>query len=323
MNLTRRQLAFAGMALSSGLSSTWASSYPSKLIRIIVPYAAGGSTDVFARHLGQELGNITGQSVMVENRTGGMSVPAVQALTQSQPDGHTFAVFESVTVAVNQFLYKRPPYDPETLQPAAKLYESALGLVVAPDFPANNVQEFVQRAKDKPGLAYGSAGMGTVLHLIMEAFLERAGVQSMTHVPYRGGLGAVQDLMAGQVAAVMVDLPTIVQHVQAGKLKLLAVTSPGRVMQFPSAPTFAESGYPGFTGGTWFAAYVPPGTPPLITQQLSNHLKATLQAPRVSDWLNEVSMTAAHLPPSETKQESQQLARRYEKIIKVLNIPPQ
>jgi tripartite-type tricarboxylate transporter receptor subunit TctC len=145
----------------------------------------------------------------------------------------------------------------------------------------------------------------------------------MTHVPYRSGLGAVQDLMAGQVAAVMVDLPTIVQHVQAGKLKLLAVTAAGRVMQFPNAPTFSESGYPGFTGGTWFAAYVPTGTPPLIAQQLSNHLKAALQAPRVSNWLNEVSMTAAHLPPSETKLESQQLARRYEKIIKVLNIPPQ
>lgn len=323
MDLSRRQFALGSLALGSGLSSARADTFPSKTMRIIVPYAAGGSTDVFARHLGQELGARTGQSVIVENRTGGMSVPAVQGLLQSPADGHTFAIFESVTIAVNQFLYKRPPYDPETLQPAAKLFESALGLVVTPDFPANNVEEFVRRVKEKPGMSYGSSGMGTVLHLIMEAFLERAGVNTMTHIPYRGGLPAIQDLMAGQVSAVMIDLPTIVQHVQAGKLRLLAVTSPSRVKQFPNAPTFSEAGYPGFTGGTWFATYLPPGTPSAVAQQLSAHLKTALESPRVSNWLNEVTMTSAYLPPAETKAESRVLAQRYEKIIKQLNIPPQ
>ncbi len=324
MGLSRRQFTLTALAAGSCLTgAARAETFPSKTMRIIVPYAAGGSTDVFARHLGQELGAKTGQSVIVENRTGGMSVPAVQGLLQSAADGHTFAIFESVTVAVNQFLYKRPPYDPDTLQPAAKLFESGLGLVVAPDFPANNVQEFVRAAKEKPGMAYGSAGMGTVLHLIMEAFLERAGVKSMTHVPYRGGLPAIQDLMAGQVAAVMIDLPTIVSHVQAGKLKLLAVTSATRQKQFPNAPTFSEAGYPGFSGGTWFSAYLPPSTPATIAQQLSAQLKAALESPRVSNWLNEVAMTSAYLPPAETKAESLILTQRYERIIRQLNIPPQ
>lgn len=321
MNLSRRQFALASLALGTGFGTSHANTVPSRPIRLIVPYAAGGSTDVFARQLGQELSTRTGQPVIVENKTGGMSVPAVQTLLQSPSDGHTFAILESVTVAVNQFLYKRPPYDPAVLQPAAKLFESALGLVVAPDFPANSVQDFVKRVKDKPGMAYGSAGMGTVLHLMMEAFLERAGAQTMTHVPYRGGLPAVQDLMAGQVSAVMVDLPTIVQHVQTGKLRLLAVTSPTRAKQFPDTPTFAEAGYAGFSGGTWFSAFLPTGTPAPTAQQLSVHLKAALESPRVSSWLNEVAMTSAYLPPNETKAEVQVLTQRYEKIIKQLNIP--
>lgn len=323
MNLSRRKFALASAALGPWFTNTHASTYPSKPLRIIVPYAAGGSTDVFARHLGLELGARMGQSVIVENRTGGMTVPAVQTLTQAPADGHTFAIFESVTVAVNQFLYKRPPYDPESLQPAAKLFESALGIVVHPDFPARTLKEFVSRVNEKPGTAYGSAGTGSVLHLIMEAFLERAGVKSMTHVPYRGGLPAIQDLMAGQVPAVMIDLPTIVQHVQAGKVRLLAVTSESRVKQFPDTLTFSEAGYPGFSGGTWFAAYLPPGTPSTIVQQLSTHLRAALESPRISGWLGEVAMNAAYLPPAQTKAESQTLVGKYQKIIKQLDIPPQ
>lgn len=323
MSITRRKFAMAGAAMAPWLATSHAADYPSKPVRIIVPYAAGGSTDVFARQLGQELSARTGQSVIVENRTGGATAPAVSALTQSQPDGHTLAIFESVTVAVNQFLYRKPLYDPGLLQPAAKLYESGLGLVVAPDFPGTTVKEFVSRAQEKPGLAFGSAGTGTTLHLLMEGFLERAGVKSMIHVPYRGGLPAVQDLMAGQIAAVMVDLPTVVQLVQTGKVRLLAVTPSSRVKQFPDTPTFIEAGYPGFSGGTWFAAFVPPGTPPAVTQQLSLHLKGALESPRIIAWLNEVAMSPAYLPPAEAKVESQVLVKKYEKTIKQLNIPLQ
>lgn len=323
MSITRRQFTMAGAAMTPWLATSHAADYPSKPVRIIVPYAAGGSTDVFARQLGQELSARIGQSIFVENRTGGATAPAVSALTQSQPDGHTLAIFESVTVAVNQFLYRKPLYDPGLLQPTAKLYESGLGLVVAPDFPATTVKEFVSRAQEKPGLAFGSAGTGTTLHLLMAGFLERAGVRNMIHVPYRGGLPAVQDLMAGQIAAVMVDLPTVVQLVQTGKVRLLAVTASSRVKQFPDAPTFIEAGYPGFSGGTWFAAYVPPGTPPSVTQQLSLHLKGALESPRIIAWLNEVAMSPAYLPPAEAKAESQVLVKKYEKTIKQLNIPLQ
>ncbi|NDZ16092.1 tripartite tricarboxylate transporter substrate binding protein [Variovorax sp. WS11] len=297
-----------------------ASGYPSKPIRIILPYSPGGAGDGFARQLGLELTATLGQPVIVDNRPGGQSVPAMQALTAAAPDGHTFAIFGTEGVTINHQLFKRPPYNPEKLEAVARLADIPFGIIVRADYPANNLKEFIQRIKSDNSTAFASPGAGTPIHLMMEVFRQRAGLEKMVHVPYKGSAPAIQDMLSGQVSVAMLDPATPLQHIKAGKIRLLAVASDKRLPNFPDVPTIAESGYPGFSAIGWYAAYAPPGTPPEIVDKLSAALKAAVQTPKISKWLIEMELIPAYMPPAETKAETAKETASYGAIVKRLGI---
>ena len=297
-----------------------ASTYPSKPIRIILPYSPGGAGDGFARQLGVELTASLGQPVIVDNRPGGASVPAMQALNSAPPDGHTFAIFGTEGVTINHQLFKRPPYNPEKLEAIARLADIPFGIIVRADYPAGNLKEFVDRIKTDSNTAFASPGAGTPIHLMMEIFRQRAGLDKMVHVPYKGSAPAVQDMLSGQVNVAMLDPATPLQHIKAGKIRLLAVASERRLPNFPDVPTIAESGYPGFSAIGWYAAYAPPGTPAEIVNKLSAALKAAVQTPKVSKWLTDMELIPAYMPPEQTRAETARETAQYSVIVKRLGI---
>ncbi|MBI5275115.1 MAG: tripartite tricarboxylate transporter substrate binding protein [Burkholderiales bacterium] len=297
-----------------------AAAYPSKPIRIILPYSAGGAGDSFLRQLGLELTASLGQPVVVDNRPGGASVPAMQALTAAAPDGHTFAMFGTEGVTINHQLFRKPPYDPEKLEAVARLADIPFGIIVRADFPAQTLKEFVEHVKSQPGTAFASPGAGTPIHLMMELFRQRAGLEKMVHIPYKGSAPAVQDILSGQVSVAMLDPATPLQHIKAGKIRLLAVASEKRLPNFPDVPTIAESGYPGFSAIGWYAAYAPPGTPPDIVNKLSAALKAAVQTPKISKWLTDMELIPAYKPPAETRSETARETAMYSVMVKRLGI---
>jgi tripartite-type tricarboxylate transporter receptor subunit TctC len=297
-----------------------ASAYPSKPIRIILPYSPGGAGDGFARQLGLELTASLGQPVIVDNRPGGASVPAMQALNSAAPDGHTFAIFGTEGVTINHQLFKRPPYNPEKLEAIARLADIPFGIIVRADYPAGNLKEFVARIKTDANTAFASPGAGTPIHLMMEIFRQRAGLDKMVHVPYKGSAPAVQDMLSGQVSVAMLDPATPLQHIKAGKIRLLAVASEQRLPNFPDVPTIAESGYPGFSAIGWYAAYAPHGTPADIVHKLSAALKAAVQTPKVSKWLTDMELIPAYMPPEQTRAETARETAQYSVIVKRLGI---
>jgi len=314
-------LAAVAVVMSSAAAHAQsASTYPSKPIRIILPYSPGGAGDGFVRQLGLELTASLGQPVVVDNRPGGASVPAMQALTAAAPDGHTFAMFGTEGVTINHQLFKKPPYNPEKLEAVARLADIPFGIIVRADYPANNLKEFVDRVKSENSTPFASPGAGTPIHLMMEIFRQRAGLDKMVHVPYKGSAPAVQDILAGQVSVAMLDPATPLQHIKAGKIRLLAVASDKRLPNFPDVPTIAESGYPGFSAIGWYAAYAPPGTPPEIVNKLSAALKAAVQTPKISKWLMDMELIPAYMPPEQTKSETARETAQYSVIVKRLGI---
>jgi tripartite-type tricarboxylate transporter receptor subunit TctC len=316
-----RVVACAALAITATVAHAQsAASYPSKPIRIILPYSPGGAGDGFVRQLGQELTSAFGQPVVVDNRPGGASVPAMQALTSAAPDGHTFAVFGTEGVTINHLLFKRPPYNPEKLEPVARLADIPFGIIVRADYPARTLKEFVDRVKADDSTAFASPGAGTPIHLMMELFRQRAGLEKMVHVPYKGSGPAVQDMLAGQVNVAMLDPATPLQHIKAGKIRLLAVASDKRLPDFPDVPTIAESGYPGFAAIGWYAAYAPPGTPADVVNKLSAALKAAVQTPRISKWLTDIELIPAYMPPEVTRSETARETVQYSTIVKRLGI---
>ena len=319
----KRVLSVAGALLvmfSAAIQAQTASTFPNKPIRIILPYSPGGAGDGFVRQLGLEMTATLGQPVVVDNRPGGASVPAMQALTSAAPDGHTFAMFGTEGVTINHQLFKKPPYNPEKLEAVARLADIPFGIIVRADYPAHTLKEFVDRVKSDSSTAFASPGAGTPIHLMMELFRQRAGLDKMVHVPYKGSAPAVQDILAGQVSVAMLDAATPLQHIKAGKIRLLAVASEKRLPNFPDVPTIAESGYPGFTGIGWYAAYAPPGTPPEIVNKLSAALKAAVQTPKISKWLTDMELIPAYMPPEQTKAETARETAQYSVVVKRLGI---
>jgi tripartite-type tricarboxylate transporter receptor subunit TctC len=317
MNLVRAIVAGAGLAVAFGVA---AQAWPSKPIRVIVPYPAGGATDGVARQVGIVLGEKLGQPVIVENRPGGSTVIAAQALIASPADGYAFAIFDPATVAMNQFLYKKPSYDPvKTMQAVTQLTSIPFGIMVQPSFPANNLKEFVAYAKAKPGMNFGSSGAGNAVHLAMEMFANTAGLE-LVHVPYKGGAPAIQDLLGGQIPLMMMDVASAMPHIKAGKIKVLALTTAKRSDLLPDVPTIAESGYPGFEASSWFGAFVPVGTPPAIVARLNTVLREAVATAQVSNWIKSMALE----PSTSTTEDFAKLIKsdseKYGKIIKQLGI---
>jgi len=250
-------------------SATLPQDYPSRPIRIIVPFPGGGTADLLARQIAQTMSEALRQQVLIENRTGAGGNIGADLAAKSKPDGYTLLMGTVSTHAINPNLYAKMPYDPvKDFAPVTMVARMPNLLVVHPSVPAKNVAELIALAKARPGaLAFASAGNGTTQHLAGELFKKMAGVD-MIHVPYKGNAPAVTDLVGGQVQVMFDNIPVSLQQVRAGKLRALAVTGPVRSPVLQDLPTVAEAGLPGYSITSWFGLYAPSGTSPQIIARL-------------------------------------------------------
>jgi tripartite-type tricarboxylate transporter receptor subunit TctC len=317
----RSLLRCAGVACAALLISTaaGAQSWPSRALQAIVPYPAGGSTDAIARQVAQAIGGPLGQNVVVENRAGGATTIAAQALAAAAPDGHAFAVFDPSTVAMNQFLFRRLAYDPNAFRPVTALARIPFAIMVPPNFPANTLAEFVAHARANPGLSCGSSGAGNPVHLALEQFARAANLQ-ISHVPYRGGAPAMQDMMGGHLPCMMMDIPSAAPHIAAGRIKVIAVTSAARSGQIPNVPTIAESGFPGFEASSWFAVFVPANTPPAIIARLNAVVREAVASAQLNAWIRSVSFEPFTTTPEELAALVESDRQKYHRLISEIGL---
>ena len=278
----------AGLALVAGLfahaAQAQAPAWPNQTIRLIVPYAAGGTTDFLARLSAEALGAKLGQTVLVDNRPGAAGNVGTDAVAKAAPDGNTLAFITTNNLAINQHLFKTMPYDPlRDLAPVAVIAEAPQILVVGKDVPAKDLREFIALAKAKPGaLNYASAGPGSTPHLAAVQFERMAGVQ-MVHVPYRGAAPAVNDLASGQVQLFSVGVAPVAGLIEAGQLRALAAATRERMPLLPNLPTASEAGLPGYESTTWFGLVAPAGTPAPIVARINTILREMVADPKTKE----------------------------------------
>jgi tripartite-type tricarboxylate transporter receptor subunit TctC len=250
--------------------------FPSRPVRILVPQAPGGASDALARVMAARLGERWGQNVVVENRAGAGGNVGSEAVAKSPPDGYTLLMGYAGTNSINPALYAKPGWSPQDFVPVATLAAVPFALVVNPASGVSSVEQFVAAARAKPdAVSYGSAGNGSVNHLLGVMFAGAAGAQ-MLHVPYKGAAPAITDLIGGQVQAVFTSLPSVAQFVQRGQLRALAVTSATRSPAFPDVPTLAEAGLRGIDVNPWFGLLAPAGTPAAVVQRINADVNVLL-----------------------------------------------
>jgi len=260
--------------------------YPSKPIRLIVPFPPGGGTDMIARTVAQKLTDMHQWTVVIDNRPGAGGNLGVDAAAKAAPDGYTLVLGQTSNLAINLALYAKMPYDPlKHLTPVALVSSSPIVMVTAATSPYKTFADVVAAAKAKPdGLTLGYSGNGTVSHLAGELAGDAAGIK-LRHVPYKGAAQAMTDVVSGNIDLYMSAIPTLIGQVRTGKMRAIAVTSAKRSAQLPQAPTLAESGYKDFEAITWFGILAPAGTPPAIVQQLNKAINQALQQPDTAERL--------------------------------------
>jgi tripartite-type tricarboxylate transporter receptor subunit TctC len=319
-NLTRRSL-LAGIA---GLSAApaFAQSYPNRPINLLVPWAPGGSTDILARIVGQQLHQSMGQPVIIENRTGAAGNIGTGAVARAAPDGYTI-LFNTMSVhTMNHALFATMPFDGvKDFSPITLLAYVTNTMVVHPSIPASTVGEFIAYAKANPGkIAYASSGPGSTNHLCA-AMLEKMTGIDMVHVPYRGGAPAVADTVAGQCQLFFTAGTQSLEHVKAGKLKLLAVTEAKRSPFLPEVPTVAET-VPGYEMTVWYGAFGPPGMPKDIVMKLNSEIARALFLPEVKKRMDDIAVEVASSTPEELGERMRRDAEKWGGIIKNIGITP-
>ena len=257
--------------------------YPSRPIRMIVPFNPGGSSDFTARIIQPKMIEALGQQVVVDNRAGASGNVGVEIAVRSAPDGYTYFLGNIGTMAINPSVFPRFPVRPlRDFISVTMVVDVPGALAVHPSIPARSLKEFIEHAKARPGqLNYGSSGAGAAQRLAYEVFMSRAGI-NLVHVPYKGGAGAAtMATLAGEVSSTMVTVASFIPHVKTGKLRVLAVVAPTRVPQLPDVPTFAESGFPELTVGSWQGMYLPAGAPKPVVQKLFKVMATVLADPWV------------------------------------------
>jgi tripartite-type tricarboxylate transporter receptor subunit TctC len=261
-------------------------SYPTKPIRLIVPFPPGGGTDILSRLVASKLTETLGWQIVVDNRGGAGGAVGLQAAAQATPDGYTMVMGQTSNLAIGPALYAKLPYDPiRDFVPVSLVSASPIALVVAATSPYRSLADLVSAARAKPGqLTFASPGSGTVAHLSGELFQRAAGLK-LIHVPYKGAAQALPDLIGGRVDLFASSLETAIPHMKAGTIRALALTAPERVAAAPDVPTVAESGYKGFQATSWFGILVPRGTPAAIVNRLTAELTKVLQLPEVKERL--------------------------------------
>jgi len=288
------------VALSVASAALAQGAYPSKPVRLIVPFPPGGAVDYYARAVQNRLAETLGQPVLIENRSGASGMVGAELVAKSQPDGYTVLVGNIASLAMNVGLYSKMPYDPvKDLTPIMRTVAVDYAMVVHPSVPAYSVAELVAYAKANPGkLSYGSAGSGSAPHLSMELFKQRAGID-LVHIPFKGGGPMVTDLLGGQIQVVIADQANLMPHVKAGKLRALAVGTLVRSAVYPELPTIAESGYPGFEARAWQGIAGPAGLPPDVAKQLQAAIAKVMAMPEVRARLVEGGLDPIVTTPEE------------------------
>ena len=323
--ITIRKCIAAGLGLAAipMLAATAAAepAYPAKPVRWIVPYAAGGGSDFLARSIGQALSTRLGQPVLVDNKPGGNTAIGAAETARAPADGSTVLSADNGTLVFNPALYKTLSYNPvKDLAPVTLLGRFPMILVVGPGMNVNTVQEFVARAKSKPGgIDYASAGAGSPHHLAMELLKVEAGL-NMVHAPYRGAAPALADVAGGQVPAMMVDLAAGAGFIKGGKVKALAVANPTRLPQLPDVPTFAEAGYKNVEAAALVGMVVPAATPPDIIATLNKQVVAAIKEPAVNKRLVDFGVEPVGNTPAQYAELLRSETTRWHKLIRDLKI---
>src|SRR5581483_8585809 len=272
------------LAMVLGASGAAAQQYPAKPVKIIVAFSPGGSTDLLARAVGQKLGERWGQPVVVENRVGASGMIGADAVAKSAPDGYTLLMCSPQEVAVNHHVFPKVPYDPRRdLAPITLVTVTPLVIAVNPGVPAKDIAALVTLAKAKPGtLGYATPGTASTQHLTGEILQAAAGIK-LVHVPYKGAGQSIPDVIGGQVPIGVYGILTISPQSKAGKLRILAVTTPKRSPIAPDVPTMAESGFPGFDTSLWFGLLAPAGTPKDVIAKIHDDTARALKLPDVAE----------------------------------------
>ena len=306
-------LAGAALALAPALAG--AQAWPTKPVKIIVPFVAGGATDVVARLLGQKLQDVWGQSVVVENRGGAGGNIGADAVAKSPPDGYTLLMTSGSIVTANPYMYKSMPFDAaKDLVPITNVASGPQLIVVTPSLPVRDLREFIAYAKANPSkVNMGSAGVGTQTHLAGENFAYSAGIE-MTHVPYKGEAAAINDLMGGQIQLVTPNFSAALAFVREGKIRALAVTSRERMPQLPDVPS-ASDVLPGFENAGWFGLMAPAGTPREVIERVYRDTARVLQADDFKARLAQLGMMPVGNSPAEFAAAIREESGRWAKII--------
>jgi tripartite-type tricarboxylate transporter receptor subunit TctC len=285
MGWTRRQAMRGlggGLALLASRPAMAEAAYPNRVIKLIVPYPPGGTTDLLGRLIADQVKSGLNATVIVENKPGAGTTLGADLVAHASPDGYTLLLATSTTLAINKTLYKKLPYDPvKDFAPISLVAEVPFALIVNPLIPAKTLTEFIAYAKANPGLAYGSAGNGSPQHLGAELLKTQAGID-IRHVPYRGSVPAMLDVIANHIPFMIVDLEPALPQIKEGKVRVLGVTTPKRVAVAPDIPTIAESGLPGYQLVAWQGLVAPAGTPRDIVDALAAQIAKMLADPATS-----------------------------------------
>lgn len=311
------------LVLASGMAAAGPSmadsDWPNKMVKIVVPFPAGGSTDLLARDIAHSLTKKLGETFIVENKPGASSTIGTHEVARSAPDGYTFLVTSS-HFAIVPSLYKDLPYKPSELRGVSLLVNLPVVMVASTTAPVNSVQDVIDYDKKNPGkLNFGSSGAGGVNHLSGELFNSMANV-SLTHVPYKGAAPAMQDLIGGHVQFMFDAISTSLPHIKAGRIKALAWTGKERSAVLPDLPTIDESGVPGYQSTSWLAMFAPAGVPSEIIQRMSKEVSAALNQPELKERLQSQGAEVVSSTPEELDKIVQEDGRKWSELIEQIDL---
>ena len=310
----------AALAACIAIGSASAQSYPTRPIKLIVPFAPGGSTDLIARIVAEQMRRELGQPVIVENRGGAAGAIGTTEVAKSAPDGYTLAVATVSTMIVYLATQAKPEYTLESFAPITNMASMPNVITVTPSFPASNLTEFIKVLKANPGkYSFASSGVGSINHMLGESFQAYSGTK-MVHVPYKGSGPAIQDVMGGQVNALFDQFPSSKPHIDSGKLKAIGLISPQKLPQYPNLMTMEDAGMKGFVDEAWYGILAPAGVPPEVTARLTDSMKKVMADPELRKRIEGVGARPVGNSPAEFTAQIRGEIERMKKLVKERNI---
>lgn len=319
----RHALAAAAVVITS-LAPAHAQTYPSKPVRLIIPFSAGGGTDIFARLIGRKLQESMKQSFVPDNRAGAAGIIGCELVARAAPDGYTLLMGTTGTHTTNPAVYAKLPYDPlNDFEPISLVAESPFVLLVHPSLPAKSVTELIAFAKSRPGqLTYGSSGIGSSSHLGFELFNLMAGIKGV-HVPYKGLPPAMSDTAAGELVMTWNSITASAEFIKAGRVRALGIGSNKRSALMPEIPTISEAGLPGYELGSWYGMFAPAGTSQAIVRQLHAEIVKAINDPSLKQQFAALSAEAVGSTPAEFREVLKKDIVKWAKVARAANVKPQ